>query len=194
MAKQETDVLKTLQTWCSKAGNIAGTLCQSYCKKDGGAWCDDLVAAYCKANPNNTTFCGCYNYPSDVAIVQKAMAEQNPPGVWDPTCYLTACRNNAAAYKSPAAHPEKPCPALTICSKSTQGGFPAGDFQNMTFGCPTSLSNTAAGTNGTTTNSSGTSGTTATPNKTGQIVALVFVVILIAAIIISGLYFGFPMF
>jgi hypothetical protein len=94
---------------------LSSPKCQDWCRTSDGQ-CDRAAEAYCKANPTDTKFCGCYNYsktPKDPALQNKGIPISDYP-----YCFATECATNSSAYKPyNFIHPGT-CPSqtITVCS------------------------------------------------------------------------------
>ena len=133
--------LDTINAYCKKGDNVKGTFCQTM--KNAGT--DQIVTDYCKANPNDNSFCGCYNLSSDyVSIIDQLAAKGQTLTPW---CSLKTCATNSIAYKPYSW--DGTCPSNTICLQSINvGSAKTTDFSNINFSCTnnTSTNNVSVGT------------------------------------------------
>jgi len=141
-ASKDQSVIGALQSWCTQGANIAGSVCQTFCKSTGGTWCDDLAQSYCVTHNTDTSFCGCINLPLDAEHMRDALLAQNKDAVWDPTCYYSPCANSTTAYKSPASSSSKTCPPFSVCEETSLG---MATYPNLTQSCASQTSGTTSG-------------------------------------------------
>lgn len=96
---------------CSAGDAIKSSECLSWMSSRGAEvrpWYDQTVASYCKANPTDQDFCGCYNLPKGVDEFAQ-IANQ-------PYCFVQACANGKNAYKSAAMSGD--CASVQICKQT----------------------------------------------------------------------------
>jgi len=128
--------LDTINSYCKIKDNVKGTFCQTM----KNAETDQIVTDYCKANKDDTSFCGCYNLGSDyVSIINQLAAKGQTLTPW---CSLKTCATNSIAYKPYSW--DGTCPSMNVCLQSINvGSAQNADFKNINFICDnTSTSNT----------------------------------------------------
>ena len=111
--------------------------CQIWCQNNG-AYCDQIVSTYCKSNPSNTLFCGCYNFSRDVADTMDLASKSGQAII--PWCHIASCASSDKAYRSKVMRDSGKCPDQPLCLQTAAANNTAGNvsFKNLNFNCSAS--------------------------------------------------------
>ena len=118
-----------INLFCSWGNNVIG----EFCKANKTVGMDKNVEDYCKRNPTDTDFCGCYNLPEDYKTVQTQLQAKGQTLI--PWCNLTQCASNTKAYRA-STNKDAVCPSQTICLNNIQvGSANTANLEGVSLSC-----------------------------------------------------------
>jgi hypothetical protein len=123
---------KCPREYCLNLNNVGKPECKTWCNENPGA-CDDVVINYCKANPDDTEYCGCINTQKYDAL-SKSLAKAGSTLL--PSCHIEQCVK-PSAYKTQNLK-NIICPSQQICLQGVDleaTGTAKTELSNFNFEC-----------------------------------------------------------